>query len=228
MKRVKLRGVLLILFVWACQSAALCQGGSYSECGRPSRVITLLEPNSAARIRYLMEPPERMATPHTWTDLLRVVEEQKFLNTILDYGSTLEKAVTKETLMSDEEEAWFVSLQDRNRDEDFKLALDRLSHDGNYKNRAVAAMILANFGHRDSAWHALARGLRDANEIVRVVCAESLLTLVNYTPRSVDWSASASDLNFLLSGTNLRAYPWLLEILLKTNVSPKLAEPFIE
>jgi hypothetical protein len=215
MKRGKLRSAFLVLFILAlCHSAALPQVVDTAN-GRPEFV------------RYLAEPSERRSTPPTWTDLVKVIEEQELLNTILDYGSTLKNAVTKDTLMPAEEETWFASLQKRGSEEDFKLALDRLSHDGNYKNRAVAAMILANFGHRDSAWHALARGLSDANEIVRVVCAELLLTLANYTPRGVDWSASASDINFLLSGTNLRAYPWVLDILIKTKVSPKLAEPLL-
>src|SRR5207244_533004 len=158
-----------------------------------------------------------------WTELLKVVTEQEFLNTILDYGSTFEQAIRKETLMPAEDEKWFVLLHERRSEADFDLALDRLSRDGDYQHRIVAALVLTNFGQRDSAWRALVGGLRDANEVVRVVCAEALLSLVNYTPRSVDWSPAVADLNHLLSGTNLFAYSWVVEILLATEVSPKLA-----
>jgi hypothetical protein len=201
---------------------------SYAEEGRPYKVITVLEPESSARIKYLPEPMKRLDTPQAWTELLHVVTEQEFLNTILDYGSTFESAITKETLMPAEDEKWFVFLQERRSDADFDLALDRLSQDGDYKHRVVAAMVLTNFGQRDSAWRALVGGLRDANEVVRVVCAEALLSLAHYTPRRVDWSASTSDLNLLLSGTNLFAYAWVIEILVETEVSPRLARPLLK
>ena len=130
--------------------------------------------------------------------------------------------------MSDEDEKWFVLLQERRSEEDFNLALGRLARDGDDKNRVIAAMVLANFGERDSAWRALVSGLRDANEGVRTACAQTLLSLVNYTPRKIDWSESTVDLNLLLSGTNLIAYQWVIEILLKTEVSPKLAGPLLQ
>jgi hypothetical protein len=201
---------------------------SYVENGRPYRVITVLEPEGAARIKYSLEPGQRLDLPPSWLELLKVVEDQKYLNTVLDYGSTLENAITRETLMPEEDRKWFVFLQERRSEEDFKLALDRLSRDADYRHRVVAAMVLTNFGQRDSAWHALVRGLRDSNEIVRMVCAESLLSLANYTPRKVDWSASVSDLHALLSGTNLFAYLWVIEILLETKVSPRLAKPLLK
>ncbi len=201
---------------------------SYAEGGRPYKVITVLEPQSSARIRYLPEPKKHLDTPPAWTELLKVVTEQEFLNTTLDYGSTLEQAITRERLMPAEEEKWFVFLEERHSEADFDLALDRLSRDGDYRHRIVAALVLTNFGQRDSAWRALVGGLRDANEIVRVVCAEALLSLANYTPRKVDWYASTADLNLLLSGTNLFAYAWVIEILVETEVSPKLARPLLK
>ena len=201
---------------------------SYTEEGRPYKVITVLEPESSARIRYLPEPKKHLDIPPAWTDLLKVVTEQEFLNTILDYGSTLEHARTKETLMPAEDEKWFVLLQERRSEADLNLALERLSQDGDYQHRVVAALVLTNFGQRDSAWRALVGGLRDANEVVRVVCAEALLSLANYTPRKVDWSSSTADLNLLLSGTNLFAYAWVIQILIETEVSPKLARPLLK
>jgi hypothetical protein len=201
---------------------------SYAEGGRPYKVITVLEPESSARIRYLPEPKKHLDIPQAWTELFKVVTEQEFLNTILDYGSTLENAITKETLMPAEDEKWFVLLQERRSEADFNFALDRLSQDGDYQHRVVAALVLTNFGQRDSAWRALVGGLRDANELVRVVCAEALLSLANYTPRKVDWSSSTADLNLLLSGTNLFAYAWVIQILIETEVSPKLARPLLK
>jgi hypothetical protein len=201
---------------------------SYAEEGRPYKVITVLEPEGAARISYLPEPTKHLGAPQAWAALLQVVAEQEFLNTIVDYGSTFEQAVTKETLMPAEDERWFVFLQQRRSEADFDLALDRIAQDGDYQNRVVAAMVLTNFGQRDSAWRALVGGLRDANEVVRVVCAEALLSFANYTPRKVDWSASTADLNLLLSGTNLFAYAWVIEILVETEVSRKLAKPLLK
>jgi hypothetical protein len=200
----------------------------YRQDGRPYKVITVLEPEDAMRVRYLPEPVRQLPTPAAWVELLKIVEERKFLNTMLDYGSTLKDAITTETLMSEADEQWFVLLQERRSEEDFTLALDRLAGDADDKNRVIGAMVLANFGERDSTWRALVGGLRDANEGVRTVCAQTLLSLVNYAPRKIDWSDSTVDFNLLLGGTNLTAYQWVIEILLKTEVSPKLAGPLLQ
>jgi len=207
-------------------AGALCT--VYRENGRPYKVITVLEPEEVSRVHYLPEPAVSLPTPVLWIDLLKVAQERKFLNAILDYGSTLKGAITGETLMSDVDKKWFALLQERRTEEDFSLALDRLARDGDDQNRVVAAIVLANFGSRDSAWRALVSGLRDGDESVRTACAQTLLTLVNYTPRKIDWSASTDDLNLLLGGTNLTVYRWVIEILLKTEVSAKLARPLLQ
>ena len=200
----------------------------YRQDGRPYKVITVLEPEDAMRVRYLPEPVRQLPTPAAWVELLKIVEERKFLNAMLDYGSTLKGAITTETLMSEADQKWFALLQERRGEEDFTLALDRLAGDGDDKNRVIAAMVLANFGERDSTWRALVSGLRDANEAVRTVCAQTLLSLVNYTPRKIDWADSSVDFNLLLGGTNLTVYQSVIEILLKTEVSPKLAGPLLQ
>lgn len=201
---------------------------SYVENGKSYRVITVLEPQGIARIRYVLEPQQRLETPPTWLAVRQVVEEQKFLNTILDYGSTFDHAITHDTLMPAEDKTWFGLLRDRSTNEDFSLALERLVQDGDFRNRVIAAMVLLNFGYRDSAWHALVGGLRDANEIVRAVCAQSLLSLLRYAPRRIDWTLAASDLNALLSGTSLFAYAWVVELLVRTKVSPHLSRPLLK
>src|ERR1700682_6492534 len=106
----------------------------YRQDGRPYKVITVLEPEEATRVRYLTEPAIELPTPRAWKVLLKIVAERKFLNAMLDYGSTLKGAITKETLMSEGDEKWFVLLQERHSDEDFSLALDRLAGDGDDQN----------------------------------------------------------------------------------------------
>jgi len=200
----------------------------YREDGRPYKVITVLEPEELKRVRYLPEPELSLPTPAAWSDLLPIVQRRKFLNAILDYGSTLPGALSRDTLMSDVDQKWFALLQRRQTEDDFNLAIERLARDRDERHRAIAAMVLANFGSRDAAWWALVSGLRDANEGVRTVCSQTLLTLVNFTPRRIDWSPAAEDLNLLLSGTNLSAYQWVIELLLKTRVSPKLADTLLQ
>src|SRR2546425_8137362 len=80
---------------------------SYAEEGRPYKVITVLEPESSGRIRYLPQPKKHLDTPPAGTELLKVVTEQEFLNTILDYGSTFEQAIRKETVVPAQDEKWF-------------------------------------------------------------------------------------------------------------------------
>ncbi len=201
---------------------------SYVKDGRPYKVITVLEPQAVARVNYFLEPEASLPTPSTWSDIRRIVEEETFLNTIADYGSKLDGAVRRDTVMPEEDRVWFTFLQERRTDEDYRLACIHLATDGDFRNRIVAALVLMNFGYRDIAWQGLMHGLRDANEIVRSVCAQSLLSLMRYTPRRVDWRASVGDLNILLSGTNLCAYSWSLELVVATKISPELAHPLLK
>ena len=89
----------------------------YRQDGRPYKVITVLEPEEMKRVRYLPEPELALPTPAEWSDLLPIVQRRKFLNAILDYGSTLQGALSRDTVMSDLDEKWFGLLRRQSEDD---------------------------------------------------------------------------------------------------------------
>jgi hypothetical protein len=196
------------------------------EEGKLYTIIAVVEPQYAARVQYRPEPLKSMPTPGEWRKLLPLIEQQKVINNLLDYGQTLKGAskVEKPFLQdSDLDKTWWPLLKERRSEKDYRQALKRLARDGDYKNRMIAAMILTNFSERDAAWLALMDGARDKNPSVNITCYQALMTLTTYVPRKVDWAKAAHAIRHILNGTNLFAFKHVLNTLTKTKVSAKLA-----
>jgi len=199
------------------------------ENGKRYTIIAVVEPDHAQRIRYKPLPTGSIPVPDEWRGLIGFIQEGRVLNGLLDYGSTLTNAIRpKEPLMSGEDTTWWRLLQPRQSQHDYESALKTLEEDHDYRHRAVAAMILTNFAHRDAAWVALMEGVRDESAVVNTVCMQALITLAHYVPRRVDWSSAAFSVRYVLNGTNLFALPHVIETLLKTEVESKLAGPLLK
>lgn len=189
-------------------------------------IIAVVEPQHADQVQYRNEPTRALPAPSEWRDLLPLVEQNRVLNNLLDYGRTLKGAskVEKPYLQdSDLDKTWWPLLGQRRSERDYRQALKTLADDGDYKHRMVAAMILTNFAERDGAWLALMNGVRDKNPLVNSACYQALITLTTYVPRKVNWAKAAPGIRHILSGTNLFAFKHVLTTLTKTKVSAKLA-----
>ncbi len=67
-------------------------------------------------------------------------------------------------------------------------------------------------------------GVRDPDYWVSTTSTQSLITLTKYVPRIVNWTPVASSIKRILNGTNLYAFPFILEALFRTKVSTKLSK----
>ena len=196
----------------------------YPEDGKLYTVITVVEPQYAERVQYRLEPSTAIPTPAEWRDLLAIVEQKKYINSLLSYGESLRGALKVERApVQDSDKAWWQLLQQRRSEKDYRQTLRRLTQDGDYRNRVIAAMILTNFADRNAAWLALMDGVRDQNPFVNLTCYQALITLATYIPRKVDWAKAAPSIHHILNGTNLFAFKFVLNTLTKTQVSTKLA-----
>ncbi|HYP01339.1 MAG TPA: hypothetical protein VER76_14205 [Pyrinomonadaceae bacterium] len=196
------------------------------EDGKLYTIIAVVEPQYADHVRYRPEPSSSSPAPLEWRDLLPVVEQNRALNNLLDYGQTLKGAIKVEKPYlqdSDLDKTWWPLLGQRRSERDYRQALARLGGDSDYRNRMIAAMILTNFAERDGAWLALMDGVRDKNHLVNSACYQALITLTTYVPRKVDWAKAAHGIRHILSGTNLFAFKHVLKTLTTTKVSAKLA-----
>jgi hypothetical protein len=199
------------------------------EDGKKYTIITVVEPDRAQAIRYKPAPTGSVPVPDQWRDLTQLIAQKRVLNGLLDYGSTLKNAIDiDKPLISGEETAWWKLLHQRNSREDFHLAIKVLAKDKDFQNRAAAAIILTNFADEDAAWVTLMEGVRDENDFVNTACMQALITLTRYVPRQVNWLFAASAIHHILNGTNLSALPHVIETLLKTKISPKLAKTLLK
>lgn len=198
----------------------------YPEGDKTYTVITVVEPQYAEQVQYRSKPSASVAIADEWQNLMQIVEEKKFINGLLNYGSALgKKAITTDPQIK--AEAWWKLLQERRSKKDYTLALKMLAGDSDVNNRIIAALILANFPEQDAAWLALVDGVRDENYLVSLTSIQALITLSKYTPKDVNWLPAASGIHHVLNGTNLFAFKPVINALIKTKASRKLARPLL-
>src|SRR5205814_9249249 len=110
------------------------------------------------------------------------------------------------------------------RESDYRAARSLLLHDRNFRNRVVAASILANFVDRDATLHALVEAVREPGGMVKAMAASVLERVAYDAPRRVDWRPSAASLHAILDGTSLFQFPTILRVLVATGADTTLAK----
>ena len=197
-------------------------------------VVTVIEPDNSARVRYLPAPGDTMEPVAGWQEAISIFEDNpsaihmglQFYGYLLAGKSDSAHAMVVEFAdyaETDKVDALWRFLQGRSGEKDKELALWTLTNDGNVKNRVVAAALLANHAESDLIWWRLVDALRDSDAQVRSVARDILYTLSMHVPRGVDWEPAAGSLRWLLNGTNLFAFTATLDLLRRTRVSPGIA-----
>lgn len=203
--------------------------------GETRIVVSVVEPQHSARVRYLAAPNGQSPLVPAWRELSEAVADQGLAPQValLHYGEFVASgreaalaAVGSRVESAQVESIWQI-LAGFRKDADFDRAVWALGRDPNARSRACAAAILMNFGARDLAWWSLVRGLRDDAAAVRSACSQALLSLTRARPRTVDWAPATDSLRALLGGTNLFAFYHLLDMLVTTGVSPDLASALL-
>lgn len=200
-------------------------------------LITVVEPQDSARVRPISHFPDSLADRAEWAGIRSAVATAsghsfgpaEFMRAAQFYplfaagrkeaALTLLKRVGAPTGTAKA----YPILAHHDSASDLSAALQSISTDANTNNRVIAAALLANFAASDSTWWALVKALRDHEEPVADMAGQSLNALARVNPRPVDWAPEADDLRALLGGTDLWQLNTLIEVLLKTQVSPTLA-----
>ncbi len=202
--------------------------------GKMYTIVTVIEPDNSARVRYLLAPSDTMAPVAGWQEAISIFEDNpsaihmglRFYGYFLAGKSDSAHAMAADFAdYADLEKvnALWGFLQERGREKDKELALWTLTNDGNVTNRVIAVALLANHAESDLVWWRLVDALRDSDAQVCTVARDVLYTLSMYVPREVDWKSAAGSLRWLLSGTNLFAFTETLDLLRRTHVPPGLA-----
>jgi hypothetical protein len=105
-------------------------------------------------------------------------------------------------------------------EEDRRLAHEVLARDESWSARAVATLVLVNFGDHDTSWHALAASLVDPHGRVSLAARRVLERLVKRRKDPVEWSAARAPLSAILAGTRPFVFRQTIEVLVATDVDP--------
>ncbi|HJR53810.1 MAG TPA: hypothetical protein VJ982_08835 [Gemmatimonadota bacterium] len=191
-------------------------------------VITLVEPEEKARVRYLAPPADSLPSQERWSEAHALIfgggwgwgVATQFRDRPLpeEYLARLGNPDTTDF------HAARMFLETHATEEDYRLALETLAGDRNGRNRVVAIGILGSFPERQETWHALIRSARGFGEQDwgRGQAAMAIGTLAPRAPQTMDWSPVADDLSALMGGTNLFAFMPLLELLARTGLSAEM------
>jgi hypothetical protein len=196
-------------------------------------LVTVVEPHRGDRIRARegFGPPG--ALPEGWSELARLAAQENpaFQSAVslrwfreMDGGmpafflENLEASGQRAVV----EELWDL-LDARLATSDLVAAVRILAEDGDPAHRAVAAAVVSGFPEEDEAWRALVEALRDPRATVNSTASQALASMLTLRPRRVDWAATGEGIRALLAGTNLSAFPVLVQTLLSTEVAPSLA-----
>lgn len=191
-------------------------------------VITLVEPEEHARVRYFVPPVDSLPSQERWSAAHELIfggswgwtAATQFRDRPIPEGY-LERLGNPDTM---DFHAARIFLDAHATEEDYRLALETLARDRNGRNRVVAIGILGSFPEREETWHALIRAARGfgVEDWGRGQAAMAIGILAPRAPESMDWSPVEDDLSALIGGTNLFAFMPLLEVLARTGLSAEM------
>ncbi len=200
--------------------------------GKRTIIVTVVEPQYADRVVYKPQPEGSDAPIDRWEALRKNLagRTQDVQIALIKYGEAVREgndnayqAIVKKygREMPGILEVWQL-LSERRTQADQDRAIWALAHHADAETRAVAGAILAGFPEHDLAVWALVDGLRDADSSVRSACGQALITWTKNHARPIDWEPVLPTLRHLLGGTNLFAFPWVLDMLATTGIESNL------
>ena len=201
------------------------------------RYTVIVGVEDSTRVRYREAGNRAIDLPEPWQELKSVAEE--------DFGTLVLAAEISEVRHDAEkvrESAEIRGLDPTaldgiwglidalDHEQDHLLAHEVLAHDSSWSSRAAAASVLGNFSAQDAAWHDLVSTLIDPDGRVQTLAGAVLRGLIGVErgrSRPVRWESAQEPLAALLDGTNLFAFPTVLELLAATEVRSAFARQLI-
>ncbi|HTE43903.1 MAG TPA: hypothetical protein VK636_01560 [Gemmatimonadaceae bacterium] len=188
--------------------------------------ITLVEPQDSALIHYKPAFRDSAATRADWTSAYAAFRANNELAQVAIQTPAFYKAhlSPEDRVKFTKVDALHSLLVARRDPRDLEQAIHTLETDRNSQNRTMALIVIASFADRDSAWHALADGLRDPSSgMVNATAAQLLGMLTRSAARPVDWRPMADRLRYIIDGTNLFGLDQLMTTLGATAINSSLA-----
>jgi hypothetical protein len=170
-------------------------------------VVSVVEPQDSARVRHRILPQDTIPVRREWAEAADVARRWPgfFQVAVLEYAAARPGRQPRFPPGADSAAVHRVwrFLRNHRGPRDFVHAADAISRDSSLYNRVVAAAILANFTHRDSAWWLLVDALRETEGPVRAIAGTVLASAAWAQPRKVDWGPAEPAIHAILDGTGL-------------------------
>ena len=201
-------------------------------------VVTVVEPQDSARVGYRRVPMDTTAPYAPWANGVALVRQHPmavqgavfmYLPWRRDSSATpMEPSVARDSA-SVRQYLRFVAAHATTADEATAMHLLRESPD--YPTRVAAASVLLNFVERDDrAAFALVHALTESDGMVKGMASAALTTFAITHPHPVAWGRvpeTVSDVHALLDGTSVFELTSVMQLLLRTGVSPADARPLL-
>jgi hypothetical protein len=221
----------------------------FDEDDKATITIAVREPTDSARVHYAEQSLDTLPQRTAWRALANALAADstgRLLQIVaaahLDGPSRLvvDSTVRRRTFTHREGYAfespadslaakpWLDSLARRRSDADFGEATETIDASTSGPDRAIAALVLANFPERDGAWRSLLKAAigreqgRDA-----FIAQRALVALSDRAPRPVDWSPMVETIHDVLDGTALAALAPLARALAATGTSTVQAAVYL-
>jgi hypothetical protein len=201
---------------------------------RPLRtVVVLREPQDSARVRFRRLPEDTSPGRPDWRPVSALIQQRpvayRLAVTALLEGDTVLAPGPHPGDPGDHAAAAsaLTFLRSRTGEADRRAALRALRESPNQLDRAVAALVLRNFGDRDDTWRALVEALREPDGYAKSAALLVAQRLPDRSDRPVEWWPVSDGIHAMLDGTSLGATTTVLQLLRQSGVRPTQARAFL-
>lgn len=187
--------------------------------------VDVREPQDSARVRYRAMPLDTTAPRPEWRSATSVIgaSPRAFRAGAAAFlaGRIVAPADTAAVAIA----AFF---QNRSRREDYRTALTVLATSRNFRDRAVAAILVTHFPDEQDTWAALLDAIRESDGLVKEMANQAISTVAERSRMTPDWKALAPAVYAILDGTSLFVLDDLIDILApRSDIGPTLASAFL-
>ena len=192
--------------------------------------ITLLvrEPGDSARVHYAAQTLDTIAHNPEWSALARALNDTAGRMLSIVTAAQLDRVALESPADSQLAMPFLKTLAAKKTAADYEAAVKTIDSSNSEPDRAVAALVLANFPDRDGAWRSLLKAAVGREQGQDAFIAQhALAALSDRAARPVDWSPMASTIHDVLDGTALGALAPLATALAATDASPAQASAYL-
>jgi hypothetical protein len=193
----------------------------FDEDDKATTTLLVREPGDSALVRYQPQALDTVPVLKEWLRYTQAMASGRivFPDGQIEAASRADSGIAREAL---------AYVAGRRSSADFDLAVKIIDSSTSMPDRAMAALLLANFPERDGAWRSLLKaavGLEQGTDAF--IAQRALGTMSERSARPVDWSPMTATIHDVLDGTALAALAPLSKALAATGATTAQAVSYL-